>query len=552
MPSMSYDAILIGAGVNGLVAAAYLARAGLRVLVLESRSAVGGTTSTEEAAPGFHFESCEHDIGWISPTIVKELGLGGASANGSSLDIVRPDPSIFAPPIPMRAPALAGSRGHLLLQRDVRRTADAIRVLSPSDADKWPAFTQALERMSGFLESVYASPAPRATSNEPADLLLMAGHGRRLRALGKKGMVELLRTVPMSAAELLDDWFENDLLKGTIGASGITGVMQGPRSSGTAFVLLHNHVGFQAARDSVRQLYVVRGGSSTLARLLADVARRAGADVRVGAEVASIVVVDGRATGVELANGERIGARVIASGASPRRTFMSLVDPGILEPEFVRAVRNIRFRGARAKVNLALDKLPNFVSSPNDPTGGGAHLRATISLSPSLDYLERAYDDAKHGRVSSKPYLEIRIPSLLDPSLAPSGKHVMSVWMQYAPYRLGSASWDAEQRDALGDLVVRTIAEYAPGFEKTILHRQVLTPKDLEDSYGLTEGSLSHGELALDQILFMRPVAGWSRYRTPVRDLYLCSAGTHPGGGITGGSGRLAAREILKDWKKKR
>lgn len=550
MLSTAYDAILIGAGVNGLVAAAYLAKAGLRVLVLESRSTVGGTTSTEEAAPGFHFESCEHDIGWVSPTIVKELGLGPASSNGASLDIVRPDPSVFAPP--PRSPGIAGSRGHLLLSRDVRRTADAIRVLSPSDADKWPAFTQALERMSGFLESVYGSPAPRATSNEPGDLLLMAGLGRRIRALGKKGMIELLRTVPMSVAELLDDWFENDLLKGTIGASGITGVMQGPRSSGTAFVLLHHHVGFQAGRDSVRQSYVVRGGSSSLARLLADVARRAGADVRVGAEVASIVVVDGRASGVELANGERIGARVIASGASPRRTFMSLVDPGFLEPEFVRAVRNIRFRGARAKVNLALDKLPSFASSPNDSTG--AHLRATISLSPSLDYLERAYDDAKHGRVSSKPYLEIRIPSLLDPSLAPSGKHVMSVWMQYAPYHLAGASWDAAggQRDALGNLVVRTIAEYAPAFEKTILHRQVLTPKDLEDSYGLTEGSLSQGELALDQILFMRPVAGWSRYRTPVRDLYLCGAGTHPGGGITGGSGRLAAREILKDWKKKR
>ncbi|MFN2398855.1 MAG: phytoene desaturase family protein [Gemmatimonadaceae bacterium] len=532
----SYDAVLIGASANSLVTAAYLAKAGLRVLVLERRSVVGGSIVTEHLAPGFRFDACAHDVGWVSPYIMKELSL--------SLDMIQADPSVFTPLPGGRG---GGGGGHLLLWRDQSKTAEGIRRFSPFDADKWPTFTERLERLSGFLEAAYSAPAPHVTSNRASDLATMAGLGRRLRTLGRTDMIELLRTVPMSAAEFLDDWFESDVLKGTIGATGITGLMQGPRSGGTAFLMLHHHVGFRAAESSVRPSWTVRGGVGNLARELAEVARRAGAEVRLNADVARLTITSEGATGVELVSGESIATRSVVSGADPRRTFLGLMDPANLEPEFVRSVQNIRYRGAFAKVNLALDALPKFAG-----LNGTEHVRGAISISPSLDYLERAYDDAKHGSVSRKPYLEIRIPSLADPTLAPPGKHVMSVYMQYAPYHLKGATWDEKGRECMGDLIVKTLSEYVPGIENVILHRQVLTPKDLEDVYRLTEGSPSHGEMALDQILFMRPVAGWSRYRTPIRGLYLCGAGTHPGAGITGGPGRLAAREIMKDLKKKR
>jgi phytoene dehydrogenase-like protein len=355
-------------------------------------------------------------------------------------------------------------------------------------------------------------------------------------------MVELLRTVPMSVGELLDDWFETDILKGVLGARGVTGVLQGPRSGGTAFVLLHHQVGRPVG--AFRAPHAVRGGVGSLARALTAAATSFGAEVRTGAEVVRVLSKGGRATGVVLQNGDEIAARRVVSGADPRRTFLDLCDPSRLTPDFVRAVRSVRYRGAWAKVNLALGALPTFAALRD---AGETALRGTISISPSLDYLERAYDDAKYGRVSDRPYLEIRIPSLADASLAPPGRHVMSIEVQYAPYRLREGEWDDSARDALGDRVVETLAAYAPELPGSILHRQVLTPRDLETTFALTEGHTYHGEMTLDQILFMRPVAGWSRYRTPVGGLYLCGAGTHPGGGIAGVPGANAARVILKD-----
>ncbi len=348
-------------------------------------------------------------------------------------------------------------------------------------------------------------------------------------------MIDLLRVLPMAVAELLDDWFEADALKGTLAAGAVSGVLQGPRSGGTAFGLLHHLVGQGAFRCPA----TVRGGVGVLAHALAATARQHGAEIRTGAAVERITVKDGRAAGVVLASGEELAARTIVSAADPRRTLLGLVEPIHLDPDVALAVRHIRCRGPLAKVNLALDELPRL--PPPGLTGHGV-----VSISPSLDYLEHAFDDAKHGAISRKPYCEIRVPSVLDPSLAPRGKHVMSVLVQYAPYHLRDG-WTAAQREALGDAVVATLAEYAPNLPAAILHRQVLTPKDLEDGWGLTEGSLYHGELSLDQILFMRPVPGWSRYRTPLEGLYLCGPGAHPGGGIAGLAGRNAARTILQD-----
>ena len=527
----NYDAIVIGAGVNGLVTAAFLAKAGQRVLVLEQRDVVGGTLTTEEVHPGFRYDVCRHDAGWLPARIADDLKL-----KQHGLQHIDVEPSVFAP-------GASGERNdYLLLHHDLQRSAASIRKHSVKDGEKWPAFATRIARLAGFLESAYNSPAPAVDASSLSDLMTLAGLGTRLRALGKADMVELLRTVPMSAAELLDDWFETDLLKGTIGARGVTAMMQGPQSGGTAFVLLHHQVG--RAPGAFRSPTAVRGGVGALAGALEAAAKAFGAEIRTGAEVTQIQMNGAAATGVVLRNGDVIAARRIVSAVAPRRTLLDLCDPTRLDPDFVRAVRNVRYRGAWAKVNLALGALPTFRALRDDSTDSA--LRGAISIGPSLNYLERAYDDAKYGRVSAHPYLEIRIPSLADPSLAPAGRHVMSIEVQYAPYALRDGSWDERARGALGDRVVETLATHAPDLPGLILHRQVLTPLDLEQRYGLSEGHTYHGELGLDQILFMRPVAGWSRYRTPVEGLFLCGPGTHPGGGIAGLAGANAAREILK------
>jgi phytoene dehydrogenase-like protein len=351
----------------------------------------------------------------------------------------------------------------------------------------------------------------------------------------------------MSVADLLDGWFENDLLKAALAAGGLLGSFVGPRQQGTALGLLHHHLG--QSNGALRTAGFVRGGIGMLAQALTRAAEQSGAEIRTGAEVANVVTKNGAATGVVVQNGEEIGASLVVSSADVKRTFLNLVEPTYLDPHFLLQVRNIRSRGTVAKINLALDRLPNFRGSVNHD--GPAHLGGIIHIGPTLDYLERAADDAKYGRFSKQPFLEITIPTIADPTLAPAGKHVMSIWMQYAPHQLRKANWN-EQREALGETVVNVIEEYAPGFRTSILHRQVLTPLDLEQVYGVTEGHLYHAEMALDQVFFMRPIPGWSRYRTPIRNLYLCGSGTHPGGGITGLPGCYAAKEILKSWSNRR
>jgi phytoene dehydrogenase-like protein len=516
----TYDAIIVGAGHNGLTTAAYLAKAGLKVLVLERRSAVGGSVVTEEIFPGFKFNTCAHG-GQLRPDIVRDLGLAQ-----HGLEVANAHPTLLAPQPDGKS---------LVLSQGMAQTVESIARFSRADAKQWPAFVALLSKVAALLNEAYALTPPRVPNINPAEMPALAQLGLKLRGLGKKDMLEAVRMLPMSVAELLDEWFESDALKGAIGAFGVHGVMQGPMSGGTAFVLLHHWaINGGLFRPSVR------GGMGQIANALANAAKAWGAEIRVGAEVAQIVVRDGKAMGVGLASGEEINTRLVVSNADPRRTFLGLVDPFELDPSFVRAVQNIRMRGASAKVNLVLEGLPKFAAAD------GPH--GAIVVSPGLKYLERAYDAAKYGSISPQPYLELTIPSLSDPSLAPEDKHVMSVFVQYAPYHLKGGAW-AEKRAALGDLVIETLSAYTPNLQSLISNLQILTPLDLEEQFGLTEGNLHHGEMLLDQLLFMRPVPGWAQYRTPIENLYLCGAGTHPGGGVSGANGRNAARQILRDLK---
>jgi phytoene dehydrogenase-like protein len=519
----NYDAIIIGTGHNGLVTAAYLAKAGMRVLALERRAMVGGIAVTEEIVPGFKFSACAHLAGSFASEIIADLDL-----KRHGLELLALDPLLFAP-------TLDGNS--LTIPRDT--AAAAIEPHSKADAEKLAAFCALAKNLSVFLRTLYSIRLPdKANPGDfnPAELLKI---GWKFHRLGKREMYEFLRILPMSAADLLNEWFENDLLKAALAGSSMLASFVGPRQQGTAFNMLHHQLG--ESNGALRTAGFVRGGIGSLSQALARAAQQFGAEIRTGKAVAKIVTKSGAATGVVLDDGDEIGATSVLSNADVKRTFLKLVEPTYLDPHFLLQVGNVRSRGTVAKVNLALDTLPKFKNANH----GAAALGGIIHIGPTLDYLERAADDAKYGRFSNQPFLEITIPSIADPTLAPAGKHVMSVWMQSAPYNLRESNW-REQRDALGDTVTSLIEDYAPGFKHSILHSQVLTPLDLEEIYGLTGGHLYHAEMALDQIFFMRPVPGWSRYHTPIENLYLCGSGTHPGGGLTGLPGYYAAREILK------
>ena len=518
-----FDSIVLGAGVNSLVAAATLARAGDRVLVLEPGESIGAEAARAEFAAGFHAAPLALDAGWLPPPVAGELGLTAL-------------PRVI-PPVPLSVPA--GQAEWLALS--AAGGAEAIRRHSVSDAGRWPDFTARIGRLSSLLEALYVLPPPDIDSSALPDLLPLLGVARKLRGMGRAAMIELLRVLPMSVQEYLDDELECVPLKAAIGAAGIMEIRQGPRSGGTAFVLLHRQVGIPGG--AIRAGSYWKAGPDALVSAVGAIAERRGVVVRTGAEIVRIEAADDRTTGVTLANGETLSARTVLSGFDPAHTLLRLVDPVWLDPEFLLAVRNIKFRGGSARVLFALDALPEFPGLPNPADT----LRGTLSLSQSLDDIERAADAAKYGRVSARPHVEVQIPSLRWPELAPSGKHVLVASAQWAPYRLAEGSWTRERRDALGDAVTAAIAEVAPGFEARVRERVVGSPAELEATFGLTEGSVTHGEMSLDQILFMRPVPGASRYETPLGGLYLCGAGTHPGSGIPGGPGWLAARQVLRN-----
>ena len=521
----NYDAIVIGAGHNGLTAAAYLAKAGKKVLVLERRHVLGGAAVTEELYPGFKYSVCSYVVSLLRPEVIRELDLPKYD-----LEIIPLD-STFTP---------MPNGDYLFRSGDHARTRREIARHSAADAEAYEEYGQLMVHMAMAVKPLLAMIPPEPTSWYPGDLFGLARLGNRFRRLGEKLFYDLAKLMTMSSADFLDQWFETDVLKATMSASGIIGTFMGPRSPGTAYVLLHHYMG--ELDGAFRSWGFARGGMGTISRVIADAARCHGAEIRAQAPVDQILIKRGRAYGVVLASGEEIDARVIVSGIDPKRTFLKMIDAQCLSAEFKKQVSGFKIRGSSAKVNLSLDSLPDFTSMP----GVGPHLAGAISISPSIDYIEQAYDEAKYGEFSRRPYMDIILPSVLDPSMAPPGKHVMSIFVQYAPYDLKTGSWP-ERREALGDTVVDTLSEYAPNLKDIILHRQVVTPWDLEQEFGLTEGNIFQGELTLDQLFFLRPVAGWAKYRTPIKNLYLCGACTHPGGGVMAASGRLAALEILKD-----
>ncbi|MBI2987422.1 MAG: NAD(P)/FAD-dependent oxidoreductase [Deltaproteobacteria bacterium] len=523
-----YDVIVIGAGHNGLTHAAYLAKAGKKVLVLERRHVIGGAAATEEIYPGFKYSVCSYVVSLLRPEVIRELDLARFGLEVIPLD------STFTP-LP-DGNYLARWSDHAQTRRELMRH-------SPTDAEAYDQFGKLMHQIAMAVKPLLAMVPPDPTSLNPRELFKLLRLGRHFQKLGARLLYDMMKLMTMSSADYLSEWFEAEALKATMSASGIIGTFLGPRSPGTAYVLLHHYMG---EIDAVfRSWGWARGGMGSLSRALARAAESDGAEIRTKAGAARVLIKNGRATGVMLESGEEIQSQVVTSAVDPKRTFLKLVEPVYLDPEFVKRVGQIRMRGSSGKVNLALDALPNFTALP----GEGPHLRGAISISPSVDYLERAYDDAKYGSFSRQPYLDIVIPSTIDPTLAPPGKHVMSIFVQYAPYHLKEGSWP-DRREEFGDTVIETLGEYAPNLRNIILHRQVLTPWDLEHEFGLTEGNIFHGELSLDQLFFMRPVPGWAQYRTPIKNLYLCAAGTHPGGGVMAASGRLAALEILKDWKK--
>jgi phytoene dehydrogenase-like protein len=521
----SYDAIVIGGGHNGLVSAAYLARAGKKVLVLERRHVLGGAAVTEEVFPGFRFSVCSYVVSLLRPEIIRELDLPR-----HGLEILPLDGTFT--PMP--------NGDHLWRMSDHAKTRREIYRHSPVDAEAYDEYAKAMVEMARFVKPILSMVPPDPFSYDVAGLARLAGLGQRFRRLSRGQQHNLLQLMTMSAADLLDQWFETDVLKATMSASGIIGTFLGVRSPGTAYVLLHHYMG--EIDGAFRSWGFSRGGTGAISMAIAGAAREAGALVRTEAPVERIKAKGGRVTGVVLPGGEEIDAKVVLSSVDPRITFERLCEPGALAAEFVADVSRYKFRGSSGKVNLALDALPDFKCLP----GPGAHLRGAVSISPSVEYMERAYDDAKYGDFSRRPYIDIVIPSLTDPSVAPPGKHVLSCFVQYAPYKLREGTWD-EKREAFGDTVIETLAEYAPNLKQVIRHRQVLTPLDLEREWSLSEGNIFQGELSLEQLFFLRPVPGWARYRTPLAGLYMCGSATHPGGGIMGAPGRLAALEVLKD-----
>ena len=527
----THDIIVIGGGVNGLVTATLLAKRGLKTLVLERSDRAGGCARTSEIAPGFECPTLAHAAA-LDPAIMRSLGLVK-----HGLRIVRSAADACAPTPDGRA---------LVLWHDAARASQEIRAFSTRDAEQYPRFLHSVARISGVLRRLSAAAPPSIDDPGAGDLLAMLRAGRAFRALGKPDAYRLLRWLPMAVADLAGEWFESEPLRATIAASGILGSFLGPWSAGSAAVLLMLGAG---EGHPIANGWFVAGGPGALADALAGAARQAGVEIRTDAEVARIEAADGAAIGVTLAAGETIAARAVASSADPKRTLLGLVDPIHLAPEFVRRVQNIRAHGTLAKVNYAVSTLPQFRGlAALGVSEQAAALSGRVRLARSIDGIERAFDAAKYGGFAAEPWIELTIPSLADPTRAKTGSHVVSAYVQYAPYHLRGTTWDAE-RDRLARAATDTISLYAPGFDASVVAREVITPLDLERTYGLTGGHIFHGELALDQLFVTRPLLGWARYRTPIRNLYLCGSGTHPGTGLDGRSGARAAKEIVKALK---
>jgi phytoene dehydrogenase-like protein len=533
MAAVRYDVIVIGGGHNGLTTAAYLARAGRKVLVLERRHVLGGAAVTEEVFPGFRFSVCSYVVSLLRPEIIRELDLPR-----HGLEILPLDGTYT--PMP--------SGDYLWRVNDHAKTRREIARHSRVDAEAYDEYGKAMVEMGRFVKPILGMLPPDPTSLDPRGLQKLLFLARRFQRLSRQDQYNQIQLMTMSAVDFLDQWFETDVLKATMSASGIIGTFLGVRSPGTAYVLLHHYMG--EIDGAFRSWGLCRGGTGAISNAIGAAASEAGAEIRTRVSVEKILVRGNKAQGVVLTNGDEIHARLVVSSVDPRLTFVRMMEPGLLPDDFTADIHRYKFRGSSGKVNLALDALPDFPvpkhTSASDPH---AHLRGAVSISPSVDYMERAYDDAKYGRFSRRPYVDIVIPSLTDPSVAPPGKHVMSCFVQYAPYHLKDGTWD-DNREAFGDTVIDTLSEFAPNLKNIILHRQVITPLDLEREWGLSEGNIFQGELTLEQLFFLRPAPGWAQYKTPIDSLYMCGSATHPGGGIMGAPGRNAAMKILSDTRR--
>lgn len=524
--SRHYDAIVVGGGHNGLVCAAYLAKAGKKVLVLERRHVLGGAAVSEEVFKGFRFSVCSYVVSLFRPHIIRDLNL---TKHGYQT-------------IPLECSFTPLPDGNSLCRwPDANMTRREIARFSKKDAEFYPEFGMAMTKLCKFVKPLIDQPAPEPTSFNPKELWKMLELGKHFKTLEPDMLYLKTKLMTMSAADFLDMFFESEVLKGPMAVSGIIGTFLGVRSPGTAYVLLHHYMG--EIDGMFRSWGFAKGGTGQVSLACAGAAREFGAEIVTEAPVAQIITKNGKARGVALANGNEYTADVVVSNLDPRLTLNGLVGNEHFDSEFLASLNRYKFRGSSGKVNLALNGLPEFKCRP----GRGQHLQGDVAIAPSIDYVEKAYDEAKYGNFSRRPYLNIVIPSLMDPFLAPPGKHILSAFVQYAPYDLkeGPQAWE-QKREAFGETVIDTIEEYVPNIRSLIEHKQVISPWDLEKDFGLTEGNIFHGELSLEQLLFMRPAPGWARYRTPIKNLWMCGSGTHPGGGVMGAPGEICANELLR------
>ncbi len=520
------DALIVGAGHNGLVAACYLARAGLRVQVLERNTYIGGAAVSRKLYENFTYSNCSYVCSLLRPEIMRELELPRFG-----LQIIPYDGGC----------TMMRDGGHLAVYDNHDAMRRELARHSKRDAEAYDRYTRDVIRQCKFIKPLLLREPPDPTSFKARDIQELLYLGKHFHRLGERRMYDTLRFWTMSAADFLDQYFESEIIKAHMAGSSIIGTALGPRSAGTAYVLLHHYMG--DIDDTVGAWGFARGGMGAVTTALAQSLQASGGTIRTDASVEKILVRRGRGTGVVLAGGEEIYAKQILSNMDVRRTFLETIDSAELPPEFVRQVQNFKIRGSSGKLNIALGGLPEFPSIP----AGAPCTRGDMHVTDTIEMMERAYDDWKDGVWSRAPYIDMLIPTQIDPTMAPDGKHYMSVFVQYCPYQLASGPWDAAKRKAFGDTVIDTIARHSPNFKQLILHAEVRTPLDIENEVGLTEGNIFQGELTLDQLLFNRPIPGYAQYRTPVRGLYLCGSSTHPGGGVMGAPGANAARALLRD-----
>ena len=524
----TYDAIVIGGGHNGLVNGAYLAKAGLRTLILERRNVVGGAAITEELRPGFWFTTFSYALSLLRPDIIHDLEL---TKHGFMPLLM---PSTFAP---------MENGDYLLLGQDRGENIREIARHSKHDADAYDAFEHDISKVLQVIKPLLDQVPPDIFSNDPEELIALAALGRRFRDLEPKVLHDAVRLLTGSAADFLDDYFESDILKGYLASSSIIGTKVGPYSQGSGLVLLYHFIG---EHDGVFGAWAFhKRGNGGFTQVLARAARAFGAEIALESPVANVITRNGRATGVALADGGEYRADIVVSAIDPRRTFLELVDPIELPTDLVDNIRRFRFQGTSSKVNFALDGLPKYPALGDR----GDQYRGFTNIGPTMEYLEHAFDDAKYGWYSKRPYLDCAIQSTIDPDMAPPGKHVMSCFVQYTPYKLRESDWDSE-RENMADNVQRTLESFFPDFGKLVLQREIRTPLDIERTVGLSEGNIFAGEFLAPQMFFFRPAPGWSQYRTPIDGYYQCGSGTHPGGCVMGAPGKLAAGQILKDRSK--